>query len=72
MYFNLIKKGNNLNQQIMVQTRFENRRKGRSLMSYADKSENMSNVALKEEASSDTSDEEGEDQNCSNLKKAQA
>jgi|LauGreDrversion4_2_1035121.scaffolds.fasta_scaffold380185_1 hypothetical protein len=32
LYFNLIKKSNNLNQQIIVQTRAENRRRGRSSM----------------------------------------
>ena len=55
MYFNLIKKSNNMNQQIMVQTRSENRRKGRSGVI---DSVHFSNPNLKEEGSSDTSDED--------------
>ena len=57
MYFNLIKKSNNMNQQIIVQTRTENRRKGHTGMI---DSVQMVNPALKEEGSSDTSDEDEE------------
>ena len=57
MYFNLIKKSNNMNQQIIVQTRTENRRKGHTGMI---DSVQMVNPNFKEEGSSDTSDEEEE------------
>ena len=57
MYFNLIKKSNNMTQQIIVQTRTENRRKGHTGMI---DSVQMVNPNFKEEGSSDTSDEEEE------------
>jgi uncharacterized caspase-like protein len=66
MYFNLIKKSNNMNQQIMVQTRTENRRKGHTGVI---DSVQLVNSALKEEGSSDTSDEDEEAANASNIKK---
>lgn len=69
MYFNLIKKSNNMNQQIMVQTRSENRRKGRSGVI---DSVHFSNAYLKEEGSSDTSDEDEEGANASINKKVGA
>jgi uncharacterized caspase-like protein len=66
MYFNLIKKSNNMNQQIMLQTRSENRRKGRTEVI---DSVHYSNPTLKEEGSSDTSDEDEEGANASITKK---
>jgi uncharacterized caspase-like protein len=66
MYFNLIKKSNNMNQQIMLQTRSENRRKGRTGVI---DSVHYSNPTLKEEGSSDTSDEDEEGANASITKK---
>ncbi len=65
LYFNLIKKTNNMNQQIMTQTRSENRRKGRSAIStFSDQGENMSNMNLKVDdgASSDDSSEDNNDE----------
>ena len=66
MYFNLIKKSNNMNQQIMVQTRTENRRKGHTGVI---DSVQIMNPNLKEEGSSDTSDEDEEAANASIIKK---
>ncbi len=57
LYFNLIKKSNNLNQQIIVQTRAENRRRGRSSMMMLEQNQNMP-VKEDAEGSSESSEEE--------------
>ena len=66
MYFNLIKKSNNISHQIMAQTRTDNRRKGRTGVM---DSVNFSNPTLKDEGSSDSSDEDEEGANASIIKK---
>ena len=68
MYFNLIKKSNNMNQQIMVQTRTDNRRKGRT--GVIDSVHMSNHLTLKEDGgSSDMSEEDEEAVNASNMKK---